>query len=248
MKLLKKILRIIFIFIPLFLIAFSLLWVLALKWAPVKYTPLMAIRSFEYRSDPKFKTHKTWTGIDYISDNMIRAVMASEDEKFLDHDGFDWTQIGISIDQSKKGKKLRGASTISQQTAKNVFLFPSRSWIRKGLETYYTFLIEKIWGKRRIMEVYLNVVEMGPGIYGAEAASSIYFRKPASRLTVTQAARIAAVLPSPLKRSVSNPSPYVLKRTAEISILINKLNYAEWHDTFSKPDSKNAIKKNVKSK
>ena len=140
--------------------------------------------------------------------------MASEDNRFIEHSGFDLEAIKKARDYNdhKKGKKIRGASTISQQTAKNVFLWPDRSWIRKGLEVYFTFLIETVWGKKRIMEVYLNVIEMGDGIYGAESASQKYFHKPAAYLTRDQAALIAAILPNPRKWDPSRPSAYLLNR------------------------------------
>lgn len=145
---------------------------------------------------------------------MTLAVVASEDNRFLEHHGFDLEAIEKALDynQKKKGKKVRGASTISQQTAKNVFLWPQRSWIRKGLEVYFTVLIEFVWGKKRIMEVYLNVAETGKGIYGVEMAAQQYFGKPASRLTRSESALLAAILPNPLKWNPANPTPYLRER------------------------------------
>ena len=151
-----------------------------------------------------------------ISPNLAKAVVASEDSRFYTHKGFDWVEIKNAVDAHQKGKKLRGASTISQQTAKNVFLLPGRSWVRKGLEAYFTCLIEWIWGKERILEVYLNVAEMGRGIYGAEAAAEHLFTTRASKLTRKQAALIAACLPSPLQRKANKPTPYLLKRASDI--------------------------------
>lgn len=232
MKHLKIIFKIVFIYIPISLVALSLLWVLLLKWVPVKYTPLMAIRSYEYRNDNAFKTQHTWRNLEDISQNLVLAVIASEDNKFLTHNGFDWDEIRHSISDSKRGKKLRGASTISQQTAKNVFLYPGRSWIRKGLEVYYTWAIEIIWGKRRIMEVYLNVAEMGKGIYGAEAASARFFYKPSSKLTRYESSLIAAVLPNPLYRKVNKPSGYVIQRSGDIRVLMGKIEYPGWNKIF----------------
>ncbi|MBI2269886.1 MAG: monofunctional biosynthetic peptidoglycan transglycosylase, partial [Bacteroidetes bacterium] len=139
-------------------------------------------------------------------------VICSEDQNFLDHHGFDMDAIEKAVKHNKKHKRKRGASTISQQTAKNVFLWPGRSWIRKGFEVYFTFLIELCWSKERIMEVYLNVIEMGNGIYGAEAAAKTFFHKPAKSLTSSQSALIAAVLPNPRKFSVAHPSGYVVSR------------------------------------
>lgn len=192
------------------------------RFLPIPITPLMVIRLFE---QDKIRLKKDWEPINDISPNLINAVVASEDNRFLDHYGFDLDAIqkAQKYNERKKGKKVRGASTISQQTAKNVFLWPHRSYIRKGLEVYFTFLIETFWGKERIMEVYLNVIEMGDGIYGAEAASSYYFNKHALELTKRQACLIAAILPSPLKRNPANPSNYVDNRASRIKLLMNKL-------------------------
>lgn len=210
--------------IPLILILLSMAWVVMLKWVPVWFTPLMIARSIEYRHDEGFRTLKKWKSLDEISIEMIKAVIASEDNKFPEHHGFDWDEMDKAVTAHKKyGKKLRGASTISQQTAKNVFLLPDRSFIRKGLEAYFTILIELIWGKERIMEVYLNVAEMGKGIYGAEAAAQYYFKKDAGHLTRRQACLITACLPSPLKRNPARPSDYVSERAYQISRNIDNL-------------------------
>lgn len=178
-------------------------------------TPLMVIRLAEPVSGsgtPRLK--KDWVPIEKISPNLQLAVVASEDNKFTEHQGFDLEAIekAQKFNERKQGKKIRGASTISQQTAKNVFLWPQRSWLRKGLEVYFTALIEVVWSKKRIMEVYLNVIEMGKGIYGAEAASQIYFGKPASRLSRPEAALLAAVLPNPVKWNPSHPTAYLINR------------------------------------
>jgi len=178
-------------------------------------TPLMVIRSVEQVLDNKpLKLRKSWRPLDKISPSMTLAVVASEDNRFLEHHGFDMEAIEKALDynQKKQGKKVRGASTISQQTAKNVFLWPQRSWIRKGLEVYFTVLIEFVWGKKRIMEVYLNVAETGKGIYGVEMAAQQYFGKPASRLTRSESALLAAILPNPLKWNPANPTPYLRER------------------------------------
>lgn len=195
----------------------TIFMVLLYKFVNPPITPLMAIRATSqvFKSE-KMGLKKDWVDIHSISPNMIRAVIASEDNLFVRHHGFDTEAIERAIEHNKQGKRIRGASTISQQTAKNVFLWPSRSFVRKGLEVYFTFLIETVWGKQRIMEVYLNVVETGKGIYGVEKASQIYFNKSSISLTQGQAALIAAVLPSPLKYSVSNPGPYMLTRQAQI--------------------------------
>lgn len=224
----KRFLRYILIYIPISLILLSIIWVVLLKWVPVYYTPLMAIRSIEYRKDPDFKSTKNWKSLDEISNKMVYAVIASEDNRFEEHNGFDFIEIKNAINDSKKGKRLRGASTISQQTAKNVFLFPGRSWIRKGLECYFTLLIEWIWGKERIMEVYLNVAETGKGLYGVEAAAQKYFKKSASKLNSYESSLIAASLPNPLKRNPAKPTNYMIKRASQIRSLMNKIALPEW--------------------
>lgn len=224
-----KLWRIMFLWVPLTLLASSVLLTVALKWVPVWVTPLMVQRTVEHWNDPDFHTHKTWVPYSRISPEMARAVIASEDNLFDTHNGFDWQQINKAIeDHEQKGKRLRGASTISQQTAKNVFLLPSRSFVRKGLEAYFTVLIEAIWGKKRIMEVYLNVAEMGKGIYGAEAAAQQHFHKPAAKLTRHEACLIAACLPNPLKRNAGAPSQYVSRRAVMIEGLESKLAYPAW--------------------
>lgn len=208
--------RWLFLYIPMSFVAITVLWVLMLRWVPVYVTPLMAVRAIENWDDSSFTTHKTWEPMEKISPNLAKAVIASEDARFFTHNGFDWIEIDKAIDAHRKGKKLRGASTISQQTAKNVFLFPGRSWVRKGLEAYFTFLIENFWGKERILEVYLNVAEMGRGIYGAEAAAEHLFCTRASKLSPHQASLIAACLPNPLVRKANAPSAGVRKRAAAI--------------------------------
>ena len=221
--------RLLLIKLPVYFLIFTILWVTALKWIPVWWTPLMAVRSIEYRNDKTFRTHKTWVSYNHISPELAKAVIASEDNLFDSHNGFDWKQINKAIeDHEQKGRRLRGASTISQQTAKNVFLLPSRSFVRKGLEAYFTVLIEVIWGKRRIMEVYLNVAEMGKGIYGAEAAAGQLFHKKASKLTRRESCLIAACLPNPLKRNAARPSSYILNRAVTIERLESKLEYPGW--------------------
>jgi monofunctional biosynthetic peptidoglycan transglycosylase len=152
-----------------------------------------------------------------VTPNLVRAVIAAEDARFCEHYGFDVEAIQKAMVANEAGKKLRGGSTISQQTAKNVFLWPGRDWVRKGLETWFTALIEVGWGKRRIMEVYLNSIEWGPGVYGAEAAARKNFKVPAKSLTVAQSARLAAILPSPLKWKAAKPGPYVQKRSGRIT-------------------------------
>ena len=215
-----KFFRWLFLYIPLWFVAITVLWVLVLRWVPVYVTPLMVVRTCQNWDDDSFVTHKRWQPMEKISPNLAKAVIASEDARFFSHNGFDWIEIDKALDAHRKGKRLRGASTISQQTAKNVFLFPGRSWVRKGFEVYFTFLIETFWGKERILEVYLNVAEMGRGIYGAEAAAEHLFCTRASKLSSRQASLIAACLPNPLVRKANAPSAGVRKRAADIRAMM----------------------------
>ncbi|MEO8773013.1 MAG: monofunctional biosynthetic peptidoglycan transglycosylase [Gelidibacter sp.] len=202
-----------FLKLILWLLAIPIIAVIIFKWVPVPATPLMLVRYFEQKKSDKETVWKhDWVSLEEISKNLQLAVICSEDQNFLKHNGFDMKAIEKAYDRNKKGKKIRGASTISQQTAKNVFLFPHRSWVRKGLETYVTFFIELIWSKERIMEVYLNSIEMGNGIYGAEAASKYWFKKSASNLSKSEAAAIAAILPRPLKYRANPPTVYIANR------------------------------------
>ena len=204
-----------FIFKALFwFIVISVLWVVAYKFVPVPYTPLMAIRA--YNGDENYQTRHQWRSVDDISTYLQLAVICSEDQNFMKHNGFDYDAIEKAYEKNKAGKKLRGASTISQQTAKNVFLWPDRSWFRKGMEVYFTFLIETIWSKERIMEVYLNSIEMGNGVYGAEAAAQYWFNKSAKNLSQYEAAAIAAILPNPRNYKASPASTYIEKRKSWI--------------------------------
>ncbi len=199
------------------LFVFSFLLVIFFRFVPVPYTPLMFIKSAASVFGEKFVGIKhDWVPIEQISKSMQRAVIKAEDHKFYEHNGFDFEAIEKAIQYNKTHKKKIGASTISQQTAKNVFLWPSRSWIRKGLEAYFTVLIELLWPKERILEVYLNVIELGHGVYGVEAAAQSFFKKSASKLNVNQASLMAAVLPNPVKFKVDKPSAYVLKRQRKI--------------------------------
>ena len=157
-----------------------------------------------------------WRGLNDISPHLVNAAIAAEDARFCSHHGFDMEAIEKALDHNAEGGRIRGGSTISQQTAKNVFLWPSRDWIRKGLEAGYTVMIETVWSKRRIMEVYLNVVEWAPGVYGAQAASRRWFGKDADELTAREAARLAAILPSPRRYKAASPGPYVRRRAGRI--------------------------------
>ena len=191
----------------------TLLPVVVYRFVPPPVTPLMLIRAVVDRASIR----KTWVPLSRISPALVRAVVASEDEKFCVHHGFDWVQMREAWHQFLVGhRRPRGASTISMQTAKNVFLWPGRSLLRKGIEAYFTVLIEALWGKPRIMEIYLNVIEWGRGIYGAEAASRAYFGHAAASLSPREAAVLAAVLPNPRVLSAAAPSGYVEGRAATI--------------------------------
>ena len=187
------------------------------KFVPVPFTPLMGIRIIENKLDKKtIYFEHNWEPIENISMNLQKAVIASEDGTFLHHHGFDFSAMQKAFQNNANGKRIKGGSTISQQTAKNVFLWQGRSYFRKALEAYFTVLIELIWGKERIMEVYLNSIEMGDGIYGAHAATQYWYGKDASSLTKMQAAGIAAILPNPRKYKATNSSSYINRRKDRI--------------------------------
>ena len=216
MQLLTKVRRIIRWIVLLFF-GSTILSVFAYKWLPVYVTPLMVIRCVQQvRSGETIRLRHHWVPMEEMSIYMPVAVMASEDQRFLEHRGFDLVEIENAIREQVSGRRKRGGSTISQQTAKNVFLWPGRSWVRKGLEVYFTALIELVWGKHRIMEVYLNSIEMGDGIYGAEAVAQWQFGRSASELTRPNCALVAATLPNPIKFSSKEPSPYMLRRQTAI--------------------------------
>ena len=188
----------------------SIILVLALRFINPPVTLLMIIRGFELKADDKpWRIEKEWLSYDELSTNLKIAAIAGEDINFPNHWGFDFVAMEKAFEKNKSGKRIRGGSTISQQTAKNVFLWPGRSYIRKGFEAYFAGLIELLWGKERILEVYLNVIETGDGLYGAEAATQNYFHKSATKLTRSQAALIIAVLPNPRRWSPVKPTPYI---------------------------------------
>lgn len=208
---------------PLLFAAFATLQVLILRVVPPFTSAFMlASDAPEVRYD--------WVAWDKISPNAKLAVVAAEDQKFPEHWGFDFEAIDKALDHNKRSRRVRGASTISQQTAKNLFLWSGRSYVRKGLEVGYTVLIEALWPKRRVLEVYLNVAQFGRGIYGVEAAAQAYFRKPASKLSRREAALLAAVLPNPVRLRVDRPSAYVLGRAAHIERQMNALGSRWLHD------------------
>ncbi len=196
----------------LFSVCFSVLLVIALKWLPIGWTPLMFFREMGNDIPEKTPIRHEWVSADEMAPNLGLAVVCMEDQRFLTHHGFDWQSIEEAYEKSESGKKSGGASSISQQTAKNVFCWPTSSWIRKIPETGFTFLIETFWTKDRILEVYLNSVEFGPGIYGAQAASTYFFEKDAKDISNQQCARLAAVLPNPLEYNVNATSGRVVTR------------------------------------
>jgi monofunctional biosynthetic peptidoglycan transglycosylase len=210
-------------------ISITVYFALCFSFIKPQHTPLMVKRHFEYKSqDKKITYHHHWVPIGKISPNLIQAVVASEDNRFTEHFGIDFGAIEKARDFNRRSKRRKhGASTISQQTAKNIFLWPARTYLRKGFEVYFTLLIETCWSKKRIMEVYLNMIEMGPGIYGAEAAAQQYFHKPASKLTPGEAALIAVSLPNPKKRNPARPSTYMYQRQQEILSLMHKIGKVE---------------------
>jgi monofunctional glycosyltransferase len=201
----------------------SILMTLIYRFVPVYITPLMVIRCGQQVMSGEDLTLKhTWVPFEKISKYLPMAVIASEDNKFATHNGFDFQAIQQAVEDKEEGKKQRGASTISQQTAKNVFLWPESSWVRKGFEVYFTVLIETLWSKERIMEVYLNSIEMGRGIYGAEATARNKFHTTAKELSRGQCALIAATLPNPIKFDSANPSRYILRRILRLMPLMPK--------------------------
>lgn len=212
--------------------ASSILAVLAYKWLPVYVTPLMVIRCCQQMGrGEKIRMKHHWVEMEKgMVPDMALAVVASEDQRFMNHNGFDFDAISKAWDERSKGVRFRGASTISQQTAKNVFLWPGGSWFRKGLEAYFTILIELIWDKHRIMEVYLNSIEMGDGIYGADAVAWQNFGRGADRLTRANCALIAATLPNPLKFNSKDPSRYILKRQTQIMRQMKNIGSLEWEE------------------
>lgn len=200
------------------MLAGSILLVLLFRFFPVYSSPLMFIRAYEQVSrGEKIRWHHAWVPMEEISPDLPLAVMSCEDQNFLNHNGFDWDAIQKVLAERAEGERFRGGSTISQQTAKNVFLFPTSSsgklaWFRKGLEAYYTVLIEFMWDKQRIMEVYLNTIEMGDGIYGAQAVAQEHFGCDAKDLTRNQCAMIAITLPNPIRMNSASPTNYMYKR------------------------------------
>ncbi|MBD1395992.1 monofunctional biosynthetic peptidoglycan transglycosylase [Pontibacter sp. JH31] len=217
--------RLITIKLLLSLFLLSVLWVLVYRWVAPPVTLHMVLRRAEAgmadKEDPTI--HYKFVSLKEMSDQLPLAVVASEDQLFLQHGGFDYNAIADAFKRNQKGTNIRGGSTISQQVAKNVFLWHGRSYLRKAVEAYFTFLIEVIWGKERILEVYLNIAEMGDGVFGVEAACQKYFKKPAAAVGRQQAALLASVLPNPIRFSAARPSAYVLGRRARIARAMGRL-------------------------
>lgn len=212
----KYFFRIIIIFAILFF-TLTTTSVLIYRFVPIAYTPLMFWKSASSLfKNENYGIDKKWVPLEEINKSIQKSVIRAEDAKFYIHNGFDFEAIEKAIKYNKTHKKQKGASTISQQTAKNVFLWPARNWLRKGFEVYFTVLIENLWPKKRILEVYLNVIELGPGVYGVEAAAQKYFHRKAKNLSTGQAALMAAVLPNPIKFNMAHPSSYIQKRQQKI--------------------------------
>ena len=206
------------LWLPVWFVAFTVLQVLVLRFVDPPFSTMMAERQVEafFGGEDDFVLYYDWRDADRISKQLPLALVAAEDQHFPVHNGFDFAAIEKARTNNAKGRKVRGGSTISQQLAKNLFLWRGRSWVRKGLEAWYTVLIEALWPKARIMEVYVNVIEYGDGVYGAQAASRKFFGKDASQLGQAEAARLAAVLPNPRKYNAAKPGPYVQRRTRAI--------------------------------
>ena len=208
----------------LWFLGISIFSVILFKFVPVPFTPLIIIRSIEQKLAGKQMTcSHDWVSIEQMSKDFPKAVISSEDGNFLKHNGFDFSAMQKAFKNNNRGRKLKGGSTISQQTAKNVFLWQGRSYVRKGFEAYFTFLIELIWGKKRIMEVYLNSIEMGDGVYGVQAASQHWYKKNADEVTIIEAAGVAAILPNPRKYKASNSSSYINARKTKIANLMRRI-------------------------
>ena len=220
----------IFVRIPLWFVAVSLFFVTLFKWVPVRFTPVMLKRAVQMRKVEDYHIRQEWVPIRDISPEIVMAVIASEDNRFCTHSGFDWTEMGLMWKEHfKKGKKLRGCSTLSQQTAKNVFTFGSPTLVRKVFESWYTLLIELIWGKQRIMEVYLNVAETGRGLFGVGAACETYWDTSPRRLSRDRAVSLAISLPSPVRYAPdTSRTAFLRRRHAQVMKLITQLSYPEW--------------------
>lgn len=224
---------------------FAMLLIILYRVAPVPVTPLQVLRVFEQiGNDKPVKLKKDWSSIDYVTDKFSYAVLTSEDIKFIHHYGFDFEQIYKSVKTGMKtGKRMRGASTITQQTAKNLFFTPARSWIRKLPEMGITVCLELLWTKKRILEVYINIIEMGDGIYGVQAAAQEYFHKDASQLTKKECALIAACLPNPRRFIANKPSKYINRKAGVVQRYMYKIGKLPWKEgAKAEQDKKKTVK------
>lgn len=224
--------RILFLWLPFWFVLVTAGQVLLLRWIDPPTSAFMLDRRLDalVAREKGFRLDYRWRDWGRISSTLPISLVAAEDQKFPDHNGFDFQAIDKALASNKRGRKVRGASTISQQVAKNLFLWSGRSYLRKGLEAWYTVLVETLWPKRRILEVYANIAEFGDGVYGAEAAAQRFFGKPASALTAAESARLAAVLPSPRRYSAKNPGPYVQRRARWIQRQVGRLGGASYID------------------
>ena len=211
------------LWLPVWLLAITLLQVVPLRWIDPPTSAFMLARSIEGLGDDGFRLRHDWRDLEAISAHLPIAMVAAEDQKFPSHRGFDLQAIDRALERNARGGRVRGASTITQQVAKNLYLWKGGGYLRKGIEAWYAVLIEATWPKRRILEVYANVAEFGDGVYGAEAAAQTFFGKPASALTAHEAARLAAVLPNPRRYSAARPGPYVQRRAAWIQRQVRQL-------------------------
>lgn len=219
----EAILKALIKFLLLFIIL-SVIGVFLLRWINPVTSSIMIQRQIESLFEGNFRIiNYSWVGYDDVSPELPIAIVAAEDQNFPNHFGFDIDQIEKALEQHKRGRRLRGASTITQQVAKNLFLWEGKSFIRKGIEAYFTVLIELLWSKKRILEVHLNIAEMGDMVFGASAASEVHFKKSPNKLSRSQAALLAATLPNPKRFSASRPSNYVLRRQAWIIRQVNSL-------------------------
>ena len=204
------------LWLPVWLLVLTVLQVLPLRWIDPPTSAFMVARSLDGLGDDGFELRHEWRDLAQISPHLPISLVAAEDQKFPSHRGFDLDAIDKAFQRNAEGGRIRGASTITQQVAKNLYLWQGGGYVRKAIEAWYALLIETFWSKRRILEVYANVAEFGDGVYGAEAASQVFFRKPASSLGAAEAARLAAVLPNPRRYDAANPGPYVQRRTSWI--------------------------------
>jgi len=228
----------VFIYLSFLILSFTIVSVVLLRFVPVSFTPLKVIALRENKQQEKdYPFRSEWVSIDRISPQMVTAVVATEDNHFLKHNGFDFEAIQKALEENREGKRMRGGSTISQQTAKNVFCFPQRTWFRKGVETWFTFWIELIWNKKRIMEVYLNVIETHPNMYGVEATAQYFYKKAASDLNNYEAAMIATVLPSPRRMNIGAPSSYMTQRAARVRRLMGQVGRVDLDNPVSKEEN-----------